>query len=145
MLRTVNANIKVSHKVVKGSWIIESPQESSIIVWEYMGWTKIVIIVEIYKQIRKMRLEGKLQPHFVATLHIPSILLKSTGTAARLLGSGRTTPEKPTYLPRMWLSSSVTVLDKDAQCKSRKHHHTAKWIYEYGFTGSETTVRRLAK
>ena len=39
-------------------------------------------------------------------------------------------------------------LDEDAHCRSKKQHHTAKRIYdrlveEYGFTGGETTVRRL--
>ena len=41
-------------------------------------------------------------------------------------------------------------LDEDNQCRSKKQHHTAKRIYdrlvaECGFTGGETTVRRLVK
>ena len=41
-------------------------------------------------------------------------------------------------------------LEEDARCRSRKQHHTAKRIYdrlvdEHGFTGGETTVRRLVR
>ncbi len=41
-------------------------------------------------------------------------------------------------------------LDEDTRCKSRKQHHTARRIFERlvaecGFTGGETTVRRLVK
>ena len=62
----------------------------------------MVITVEIYKQIRKMRLNGMSQRQIAATLHISRNTVKKYWDGDSAPGSGRTTPEKPPCLPRMW-------------------------------------------
>ncbi len=77
----------------------------------------------------------------------PATPTKSIGMATASPGSARTTAEA-TVITDDVISFVKGCLDEDAHCRSKKQHHTAKRIYdrlveEYGFTGGETTVRRL--
>ena len=110
----------------------------------------MVITVEIYKQIRKMRLDGMSQRQIAATLHI------SRNTVKKYWDGGSVPWERKDYSRDASVLTEDVVafvrqcLDEDNQCRSKKQHHTAKRIYdrlvaECGFTGGETTVRRLVK
>ena len=55
----------------------------------------MVITVEIYKQIRKMRLQGTSQRQIAASLQIPGIPSRSIGTVTVCPGSVKTTAGKP--------------------------------------------------
>ena len=108
------------------------------------------ITVEIYKQIRKMRLNGMSQRQIAATLHI------SRNTVKKYCDSDSVPWERKNYSRDASVLTEDVVafvrqcLDEDNQCRSKKQHHTAKRIYdrlvaERGFTGGETTIRRLVK
>ena len=109
----------------------------------------MVITVEIYKQIRKMRLNGMSQRQIAAALHI------SRNTVKKYWDGGSVPWERKDYSREASVLTDDVVtfvrqcLDEDAH-SPRKQHHTAKRIYERlvaecGFTGGETTVRRLVR
>ena len=110
----------------------------------------MVVTVEIYKEIRRMRLDGMSQRQIAAQLHI------SRNTVKKYWDGDNVPWERKDYAR----SSSVLTQDitqfvhgclkEDTQCRSMKQHHTAKRIYdrlvdEYGFTGGESTIRRLVQ
>lgn len=111
---------------------------------------KVVITVEIYKEIRKLRLEGLSQRRIADTLGISRNTVKK-------YWDGEQVPweRKPYSRTANVMTENVTdfILDclrEDGQCRSKKQHHTARRIYdrlvtERGFTGSESSVRRMVK
>lgn len=110
----------------------------------------MVITVEIYKQIRKMRLDGMSQRQIAATLHISRNTVKKYWDGGSVPWERKDYSREPCVLTEDVVAFVRRCLDEDTRCKSRKQHHTAKRIYdrlvaECSFTGGETTVRRLVK
>lgn len=110
----------------------------------------MVITVEIYKQIRKMRLDGMSQRQIAATLHISRNTVKKYWDGDSIPWERKDYSREASVLTEDVVAFVRRCLDEDAQFKSRKQHHTAKRIYdrlvaERGFTGGETTIRRLVK
>src|SRR5574344_2625332 len=106
--------------------------------------------MEIYKQIRKMRLDSMSQRQIAATLHISRNTVKKYWDGDSVPWERKDYSREASVLTQDVVAFVRQCLDEDAQCKSRKQHHTAKRIYdrlvaECGFTGGETTVRRLVK
>lgn len=105
----------------------------------------MVITVEIYKEIRKRRLDGESQWGIARALGISQNTIKKYWEGAKLPGEKIERPWEPSVL-----TSEVTAFiaaclkaDEDSPGKQR---HTAKRIYdrlveEMHFTGGETTVR----
>ena len=78
----------------------------------------------------------------------PATPTKSIGMATASPRSARTTAERLPSLQMMSFPSSRGAWMRMLTAVPKKQHHTAKRIYdrlveEYGFTGVETTVRRL--
>ena len=110
----------------------------------------MVITVEIYKQIRKMRLGGMSQRQIAATLHISRNTVKKYWDGDSVPWERKDYSREASVLTEDVVAFVRQCLDEDNQCRSKKQHHTAKRIYdrlvaERGFTGGETTVRRLVK
>ena len=110
----------------------------------------MVITVGIYKEIRKMRLEGMSQRQIAATLHISRNTVKKYWNGDSVPWERKAYSRKPCVLTADVVAFVQQCLDEDSQCGSKKQHHTAKRIYdrlveECEFTGGETTVRRLVK
>ena len=110
----------------------------------------MVITVEIYKQIRKMRLNGMSQRQIAAALHISRNTVKKYWDGDSVPWERKDYSREATVLTEDVVAFVRQCLDEDSQCRSQKQHHTAKRIYdrlvaECGFTGGETTVRRLVK
>lgn len=110
----------------------------------------MVITVEIYKQIRKMRLEGMSQRQIAATLHVSRNTVKKYWDGNSVPWERKEYSRAASVLTEDVVAFVKRCLDEDARCKSRKQHHTAKRIYdrlvaECSFSGGETTVRRLVK
>ena len=106
--------------------------------------------MEIYKQIRKMRLEGMSQRQIAATLHISRNTVKKYWDGNSVPWERKVYSRQPCILTREVVAFVKKCLEEDSRSKSKKQHHTAKRIYdrlvaEWGFTGGETTVRRLVK
>lgn len=106
--------------------------------------------MEIYKQIRKMRLNGMSQRQIAATLHISRNTVKKYWDGDSVPWERKDYSREASVLTEDVVAFVRRCLDEDAQCKFRKQRHTAKRIYdrlvaERGFTGGETTVRRLVK
>lgn len=106
--------------------------------------------MEIYKQIRKMRLNGMSQRQIAATLHISRNTVKKYWDGDSVPWERKDYSRDASVLTEDVVAFVRQCLDEDSQCRSKKQHHTAKRIYdrlvaEYGFTGGETTVRRLVK
>ena len=104
----------------------------------------------IYKEIRKMRLEGMSQRQIAATLHISRNTVKKYWNGDSVPWERKAYSRKPCVLTEDVVAFVQRCLDEDSQCGSKKQHHTAKRIYdrlveECEFTGGETTVRRLVK
>ena len=110
----------------------------------------MVITVETYKQIRKMRLDGMSQRQIAATLHISRNTVKKYWDGDSVPWERKDYSREASVLTEDVVAFVRQCLDEDSQCRSKKQHHTAKRIYdrlvaERGFTGGETTVRRLVK
>lgn len=110
----------------------------------------MVITVEMYKQIRKMRLEGMSQRQIAATLHISRNTVKKYWNGDHVPWERKDYSRSSSVLTDDVVDFVKRCLDEDAHCSSRKQRHTAKRIYdrlvvEHGFSGGETTVRRLVK
>lgn len=110
----------------------------------------MVITVEIYKQIRKMRLDGMSQRQIAATLHISRNTVKKYWDGDSVPWERKDYSREASVLTEDVVAFVRRCLDEDAQLKSRKQHYTAKRIYdrlvaERGFTGGETTIRWLVK
>ena len=109
----------------------------------------MVITVEIYKQIRKMRLDGMSQRKIAAALHISRNTVKKYWDGDTVLWECKDYSREASVLTGDVETFVRQCLDEDTH-SLRKQHHTAKRIYERlveecGFTGGETTVRRLVR
>ena len=110
----------------------------------------MVITVEIYKQIRRMRLDGMSQRQIAAVLHISRNTIKKYWDGNCVPWERKEYSREPGVLTKDVVAFVRQCVDEDSQCGSKKQHHTAKRIYdrlvaERGFTGGETTIRRLVK
>ena len=104
----------------------------------------MVITVEIYKQIRKMRLDGISQRQIAAALHISRNTVKKYWDGDSVPWERKDYSREASVLTDDVVAFVRQCLDEDAH-SPRKQHHTAKRIYERlvaecGFTGGETTV-----
>ena len=109
----------------------------------------MVITVEIYKQIRKMRLEGMSQRQIAAVLHISRNTVKKYWDGDSVPWERKDYSREASVLTEDVVAFVRQCLDEDTR-NPRKQHYTAKRIYdrlvaECGFTGGETTVRRLVR
>ena len=106
--------------------------------------------MDIYKQIRKMHLDGMSQRQIAAMLHISRNTVKKYWDGNSVPWERKEYSREASVLTEDVVTFIKQCLDEDAQCRAKKQHHTAKRIYERlvaecGFTGGETTVRRLVK
>lgn len=109
----------------------------------------MVITVDIYKEIRKRRLEGESQRGIARALGISRNTVKKYWEGERVPGKRIERPREPSVLTpevRAFIDSCLKS-DEDSPGKQR---HTAKRIYdrlvaEQGFTGGETTVRAYVR
>lgn len=107
----------------------------------------MVITVEIYKQIRKMRLQGMSQRQIAASLQISRNTVKKYWNGDSVPWERKNYSRAASVLTEDVVAFIRHCLEEDTH-SPRKQHHTAKRIYdrlvcELGFTGGETTVRRL--
>lgn len=105
--------------------------------------------MEIYKQIRKMRLDGMSQRQIATVLHISRNTVKKYWNGDSIPWERKDYNREATVLTEDVVTFVRQCLDEDAH-NPRKQQHTAKRIYdrlvaEFGFTGGETTVRRLVR
>ena len=103
--------------------------------------------METYKQIRKMRLQGMSQRQIAASLQISRNTVKKYWDGDSVPWERKAYSREPSVLTEEVMAFVRNCLEEDAH-SPKKQHHTAKRIYdrlveELGFTGSETTVRRL--
>lgn len=110
----------------------------------------MVITLELYKEIRKKRLNGMSQRQIAAALHISRNTVKKYWDGENVPWERKSYSRKASVLTEEVVDFVRKCLDEDTRCKSRKQHHTARRIFERlvaecGFTGGETTVRRLVK
>ena len=110
----------------------------------------MVVTVDIYKEIRRLRLDGVSQRQIAAQLHISRNTVKKYWDGDAVPWERKEYNQEASVLTPEVISFVRSCLEEDAHCRSRKQHHTAKRIYdrlvdEHGFTGGETTVRRLVR
>ncbi len=110
----------------------------------------MVITLEIYKEIRKMRLEGVSQRQIAGMLHISRNTVKKYCDGNNVPWERKDYSREATVITEEVIAFVRKCLAEDAHCRSGKQHHTAKQIYdrlveECGFAGGETTVRRLVR
>ena len=109
----------------------------------------MVITVEVYKQIRKMRLDGMSQRQIAGALHISRNTVKKYWDGNSVPWERKDYNREASVLTKDVVTFVRQCLDEDSR-SPRKQHHTAKRIYERlveecGFSGGETTVRRLVR
>lgn len=97
-----------------------------------------------------MRLEGMSQRQIAGELQISRNTVKKYWDGDSVPWERKDYSREATVLTDDVVSFVRRCLEDDARCRYRKQHHTAKRIYdrlvlEYGFTGGETTVRRLVQ
>ena len=107
----------------------------------------MVITVETYKQIRKMRLQGMSQRQIAASLQISRNTVKKYWDGDSVPWERKAYSREPSVLTEEVMAFVRNCVEEDAH-SPKKQHHTATRIYdrlveELGFTGGETTVRRL--
>lgn len=110
----------------------------------------MVITVDIYKEIRRMRLEGFSQRQIASTLHISRNTVKKYWDGNNVPWERKDYRREASVMTPEVIAFIRNCLEEDSRCRSRKQHHTAKRIYdrlveECGFSGGETTVRRLVR
>lgn len=110
----------------------------------------MVVTVDIYKEIRRLRLDGVSQRQIAAQLHISRNTVKKYWDGDAVPWERKEYNREASVLTPEVISFVRSCMEEDARCRSRKQHHTAKRIYdrlvdEHGFTGGETTVRRLVR
>ena len=103
--------------------------------------------METYNQIRKMRLQGMSQRQIAASLQISRNTVKKYWDGDSVPWERKAYSREPSVLTEEVMAVVRNCLEEDAH-SPKKQHHTAKRIYdrlveELGFTGGETTVRRL--
>lgn len=105
--------------------------------------------MEIYKQIRDMRLDGMSQRQIAAKLHISRNTVKKYWDGENAPWERKDYTREASVLTKDVVSFVQQCLDEDNN-SPREQHHTAKRIYERlveecNFGGGETTVRRLVR
>lgn len=105
----------------------------------------MVITVDIYKEIRKRKLDGQSQRGIARALGISRNTVKKYWEGARLPGEKIERPREPSVLTPEVTAFIAACLKSDEDSPD-KQRHTARRIYnrlveEMGFTGGETTVR----
>lgn len=110
----------------------------------------MVVTVEMYKEIRRMRLDGMSQRQIAALLHISRNTVKKYWDGNNVPWKRKDYVRDAPVLTQNIRQFVQKCLEEDAQYRSRKQQHTAKRIYdrlvdECGFTGGESTVRRLVR
>ena len=104
--------------------------------------------MDIYKEIRRLRLDGVSQRQIAARLHISRNTVKKYWDGDAVPWERKEYSRDASVLTPEVIAFVRSCLEEDAHCRSKKQHHTAKRIYdrlveEQGFNGGETTVRRL--
>ena len=111
----------------------------------------MVTSVDVYKEIRRLQLEGVTSQRRAATL------LGISRNTVKKYWEGNAVPwERQTYEREAAVLTPEVVrfiencLEADAQERVRKQHHTARRIYnrlveECGFTGSESSIRKAVR
>ena len=110
----------------------------------------MVITVEIYKEIRKLRLSGLSQRRIADTLGISRNTVKKYWDGEQVPWERKPYSRTANVMTEDITEFILDCLREDGQCRSKKQHHTARRIYdrlvaERGFTGSESSVRRMVK
>lgn len=108
----------------------------------------MVVTVDIYKEIRRLRLDGISQRQIASRLHISRNTVKKYWDGDSVPWERKEYSREASVITPEVISFVRSCLDEDTRCRNKKQHHTAKRIYdrlveELGFTGGETTVRRL--
>ena len=109
----------------------------------------MVITVEVYKQIRKMRLEGMSQRQIAAELHISRNTVKKYWDGDKVPWERKDYSREASVVTNEVIAFVRQCLNEDEH-SPRKQHHTARRIYERlvaecSFVGGETTIRRLVR
>lgn len=104
--------------------------------------------MDIYREIRRLRLDGVSQRQIAAQLHISRNTVKKYWDGDTVPWERKEYSREASVLTPEVVAFVRSCLEEDTHCRSKKQHHTAKRIYdrlvdECGFTGGETTVRRL--
>ena len=104
--------------------------------------------MDIYKDIRRMRLNGMSQRQIAATLHISRNTVKKYWDGENVPWERKNYSRDAPVLTEPVVAFVRHCLEEDAQHGAGKQRHTAKRIYdrlvaECGFAGGETTIRRL--
>ena len=104
--------------------------------------------MDIYREIRRLRLDGVSQRQIAAQMHISRNTVKKYWDGDTVPWERKEYSREASVLTPEVVAFVRSCLEEDTHCRSKKQHHTAKRIYdrlvdECGFTGGETTVRRL--
>ena len=90
----------------------------------------MVITLELYKEIRKKRLNGMSQRQIAAALHISRNTVKKYWDGENVPWERKSYSRKASVLTEEVVDFVRKCLDEDTRCKSRKQHHTARRIFE---------------
>jgi transposase len=106
--------------------------------------------MELYKEIRRLRLDGMSQRQIAGTLHISRNTVKKYWDGNSVPWERKDYSREATVMTDEVVAFVRQCLAEDDLCRSKKQQHTAKRIYdrlveECGFTAGETTVRRLVR
>lgn len=106
--------------------------------------------MEMYKEIRKMRLENLSQRQIAKNLHISRNTVKKYWDGDSVPWERKGYSRDAAILTEDIITFVRNCLETDETIRLRKQHHTAKRIYdrlvyECNFTGGESTIRRLVQ
>ncbi len=106
--------------------------------------------MEIYKDIRRMGLEGFSQRQIAARLHISRNTVKKYWHGDCVPWKRKEYSRDSAIVTESVIEFVRNCLNEDESVRLKKQHHTAKRIYdrlvdEHGFTGGESTIRRLVQ
>lgn len=110
----------------------------------------MVITVEIYKEIRRLRLSGLSQRKIADKLGISRNTVRKYWDGEQVPWGRKPYSRTANVMTEDFTDFILKCLREDEECRTKKQRHTARRIYdrltaEYGFTGSESSVRRLVK
>ena len=106
--------------------------------------------MEIYKDIRRMGLEGFSQRQIAARLHISRNTVKKYWHGDCVPWKRKEYSRDSAIVTESVIEFVRNCLNEDESVRLKKQHHTANRIYdrlvdEHGFTGGESTIRRLVQ
>lgn len=107
----------------------------------------MVTTVDVYREIRRLQLEGATSQRQVAKmLGISRNTVKKYWNGESVPWDKKEYNRAPTILTEEVIRFIANCLDEDEQEGIKKQHHTARRIYrrlveEYGFSGSESSIR----